>query len=133
MCWEGVCGWRWGELDEIRHGQASTLAHAIQRVSGQRVDEHPGGELGVEVGAFLRHDFIVTPEIFQGVDGRRFEDQRDLVFGAVGVGDHLIGVADVGFGELFAGGESGLEDFIEQVTLENGDVEASPRVGLLGL
>ena len=69
----------------------------------------------------------------QRVDGRGFEDQGDLVLCPVGIGNHLIGVTDVGLAELFAPGEFGLEDFVEQVTLEDRDVEAAPGVGLARL
>ncbi len=88
----------------------------------QRVDDHAGGEFGIEVGAFLGHDFVVAAQFLQRVERGGLEEKSDLVARAVDLGCDFVGVGGVANGGFVARGESGPDDFVEKVAMEDGDV-----------
>ncbi len=99
----------------------------------QGVDDHAGGEFGVEEGGFLGHEFVGVAEVADGGEGGGLEEEADaVIFAGVGAaeGCDFVGFVGEGPGHFGAGlGEVGGDDAVEDEVLEDGDIELAPRGG----
>src|SRR5262245_28970337 len=95
-----------------------------------RVDRHAGGELWKKVSALLWHHVAGFTQFFQCVKCCRLEKQGDLISFAVNLLHDLSRTCRISLGDFLAGGESWLQDFVDEISLQNRDVELSPPFAL---
>lgn len=53
----------------VLYGRGKARENEIKAIGvlAKRVENHAGGEFGEEIGGFLRHDFVVFGQVFEGV------------------------------------------------------------------
>src|SRR5206468_12447099 len=101
--------------------------NSIADGSADRIDGDSGRQLREKIGALLRHDFASFAQLFQRMQRRRLEQQGDLICPAIDLLGDLLWIGGISLGDFLAAAELRPDDYFQQITLKDRDVQLPPR------